>query len=62
MGYGGIALSVWVRCLVGAESSAYLSTSCLVVHISVATQEIHCGPYIVSHIVGHVTPRLHQAN
>ena len=30
--------------------------------ISVAVQEIHCGTYVVSHVVGHDAPWLHQAN
>ena len=28
----------------------------------VATQEIHHGTYVVSHIVGHEAPKLHQKN
>ena len=44
------------------ESSARLATSCLVVPILVATQEIHHGTFIVSHIVDHDAPKLHQEN
>ena len=36
--------------------------SCLVVPVLVATQEIHCGTYIVSYIVGHNAPKLHKEN
>ena len=61
-GYGGIALSIWVLCLVPVELSVHLPASCLVVPILVATQEIHRGTYIASHVVGHNAPVLHQAN
>ena len=60
--YGCIALSVWVPCSVPVELSVCLSTSCLVGPISVATQEIHRGTYIASHVVGHNAPVLYQAN
>ena len=35
------------------ELSAYLAASYLVVPVLVATQEIHRGTYVASHIVGH---------
>ena len=57
-----MALFVWVLCLFQAESSACLPTSYLVVPILVATQEIHHGTYIVSHVVGHDAPKLLQKN
>ena len=60
--YSGIALSVWVQCLVPAESSANLPTSYLLVLILIATQEIHHNTYIASHIVGHDYLESHQAN
>ena len=60
--YGGIALSVWVPCLVPAELSICLPASSLVVPILVATQEIHHGTYVASHIVGHNSPVSHQEN
>ena len=62
MGYSGIALSIWVPCLVQAELSAYLPISCLVIQILVATQEIHHSTYLVSHFVGYNALSLHQAN
>ena len=62
MGYGGIALSIWVPCSVQVELSPCLPTSCLVVPILVATQEIHHGTYVVSHIVGYNAPKLYQVN
>ena len=62
MGYGGIALSIWVLCLIRVESSACLLTSYLVVPTLVAIQEIHRGTYVVSHVVGHNAPNLHQEN
>ena len=55
--YGDIALSIWVSCLVQAESSAYIPTSCLVVPILVATQEIYRSTFVVSHILGHNAPK-----
>ena len=61
-GYGGIALSIWVPCLVPVELSVHLPASDLVVPISVAAQGIHHGNYVASHIVGHDTPRLLQVN
>ena len=57
MGYGRIALSVWVPCLVPAELSVYLPASCLV-----ATQEIHHSTCIANHVVGHNAPVSHQVN
>ena len=62
MGFGGIAFSMWVPCLVQAQLSARLPTSYLVVPILMATQEIHHGTCIVSHVVGHYAPNLHQVN
>ena len=62
MGYGGIALFIWLPCLVQAASSACLPNSCLVVPILVAIQEIHRTIYIVSHIVCHNAPKIHQVN
>ena len=44
------------------ESSVHLPASYLVVPILVATQEIHHGTYIASHVVGHNAPVSHQAN
>ena len=62
MGYGSIALSIWVPCLVQAKLIAHLLTSYLVVSILVAAQEIHQGTYVVSQVVGYNAPRLHQAS
>ena len=62
MGYGDIALSVPVLCPVLMELSVRLPASCLVVPISIASQEIHRGTYVVSHVVGHNAPWLHRAN
>ena len=59
-GYGSIALFVLVFCLVPVELGVNLPASNLVVPILVAAQEIHCGTYIVSHIVGHNAPWLLQ--
>ena len=47
-------------CPFQVEFSAYLPTFYLVVRISVDTQEIHYGTYVVSLVVGHNAPRLHQ--
>ena len=62
MEYDGKAVSIWVQCPVPEESSAYLPNSYLVVPILVATQEIHCGTYVPSPIVGHNAPELLQVN
>ena len=48
-----------VQCLVPAELSAYLLASCLVVPFLAATQEIHHGTYIASHVVGYDAFDLH---
>ena len=61
-GYGDIALFVLVLCLVPMELSVNLLASDLVVPILIATQGIHHGTYIVSHMVGHNTAWLLQAN
>ena len=61
-GYGSIALSIWVLCPIPAESSVHLPASCLVVPILIATQEIHYGTYIASHVVSHNAPVSHQEN
>ena len=60
--YGGIALSVQVQLPIPAELSAYLPASYLVVPISIATQEIHYGTCIASHVVGHNAPESLQSN
>ena len=52
----------WVSCPDPMESSAHLPTSCLVVPISIATQEIHHRTYVVSYVVGHNALKLHQEN
>ena len=62
MTYSGIALSIWVACPVQAELNAHLPTFYLVVPILVGTREIHCSTYVVSQVVGHNAPKLHQAN
>ena len=62
MDYSGIALSIWVLCLVQAGLSACLPTSCLVEPTLVATQEIDGSNYIVSHVVGPNACNLHQTN
>ena len=56
MDNGAITPSVWVQCLIPAELNACLLTSCLVVPIVVATQEIYHGTNIVSHAVDQNTP------
>ena len=61
-GYGNIALFVSVLCPVPMEWSVRLPASNSVVPILVATQGIHHGTYVVSHVVGHDVPRLLQAN
>ena len=62
MGYGDIALYVPVPCPVLTEWSVRLLASDSVVPISVASQGIHRGTYVVSHVVGHDAPRLLRAN
>ena len=56
MGYASKAPSIWVQYLISMGLSVCLPGSGLVVPILVATQEIHHGTYVVSHIVGHDTP------
>ena len=62
VGYGGIALSIGVPRLIQVEFSACLPIPFLVDPILVATQEIYCSIDLVSQIVDHDAPRLHQAN
>ena len=57
-GYGNIALFILVPYPVPKELSVHLPASGLVVPILVAAQGIHCGTYVVSHIVGHNALRL----
>ena len=61
-GYGDIALFVLVPCPVLVECSVHLPASDLMVPILVATQGIHHGTYVVSHVVNHDAPWLHRAN
>ena len=61
-GYGSIALFILVPCPVPMELSVCLPASNLVVPILVATQGIHHGTYVASHVVGHNAPQLLQAN
>ena len=62
MDYSGIALSIWIHCLVPMKLSACLLASGLMVPISVATKEIHCSIYIASYVVGHNVPESPRAN
>ena len=61
-GYSDIALFVPVPCLGPMEWSVRLPASNLVVPILVAAQGIHCGTYVINHIVGHDAPWLLQEN
>ena len=60
--YGSIALYIWVGCVVPMELSSGLPASGLVVHISLATQEIHHGTCIASYVVDYDDPESHQEN
>ena len=59
MDFSGIAYSVWLQFPAQAESSAYLPDSYLVVPIFIATQEIHHGTYLTSHVVGYNASESH---